>query len=173
MRSPTSGRFPTPQTDPCTTLKHAVKQVDRLLSNNGIGVWDSFARWVPHQIAGCQDILVAMDWTNFDHDDHATLVLGLVTRYGRAAPLLWLTVWKEELKNRRNDYEDACLRRLSELAPLGWHVTILADRGFGDQKLFASWASLASITSSASVATSASPMPLGRASLRPGGWARR
>ena len=117
--------------------KHAVKQVDRLLSNNGIDVWDSFARWVPHQIAGCQDILVAMDWTNFDHDDHATLVLGLVTRHGRAAPLLWLTVWKEELKNRRNDYEDACLRRLSELAPPGCHVTILADRGFGDQKLFA------------------------------------
>jgi DDE family transposase len=117
--------------------KHAVKQVDRLLSNNGIDVWDSFARWVPHQIAGCQDILVAMDWTNFDHDDQATLVLGLVTRHGRAAPLLWLTVWKEELKNRRNDYEDACLRRLSELAPPGCHVTILADRGFGDQKLFA------------------------------------
>ena len=27
--------------------KHAVKQVDRLLSNDGIEVWDSFARWVP------------------------------------------------------------------------------------------------------------------------------
>ena len=27
--------------------KHAIKQVDRLLSNNGIDVWDSFARWVP------------------------------------------------------------------------------------------------------------------------------
>jgi hypothetical protein len=24
-----------------------------------------------HQIAGRQDILVAMDWTNFDHDDQA------------------------------------------------------------------------------------------------------
>jgi hypothetical protein len=117
--------------------KHAVKQVDRLLSNNGINVWDSFAHWVPHQIAGRQDIRVAMDWTDFDHDDQATLVLGLVTSHGRAAPLLWLTVWKEELKNRRNDYEDACLRRLSELAPLGCRVTILADRGFGDQKLFA------------------------------------
>ncbi len=117
--------------------KHAVKQVDRLLSNNGIDVWDSFAHWVPHQIAGRQDILVAMDWTDFNHDDQATLVLGLVTSHGRAAPLLWLTVWKEELKNRRNDYEDACLRRLSELAPPGCHVTILADRGFGDQKLFA------------------------------------
>ena len=31
--------------------KHAIKQVDRLLSNNGIDVWDSFARWVPHQVA--------------------------------------------------------------------------------------------------------------------------
>jgi hypothetical protein len=117
--------------------KHAVKQVDRLLSNNGIDVWDSFARWVPQQIAGRQDILVAMDWTDFDHDDQATLVLGLVTGHGRAAPLLWLTVWKEELKNQRNDYEDACLRRLCELVPSGCRVTILADRGFGDQKLFA------------------------------------
>jgi hypothetical protein len=31
--------------------KHAVKQVDRLLSNDGIRVWDSFARWVPYQFA--------------------------------------------------------------------------------------------------------------------------
>jgi hypothetical protein len=117
--------------------KHAIKQVDRRLSNNGIDVWDSFARWVPHQIAGRQDILVAMDWTDFDHDDQATLVLGLVSSHGRAAPLLWLTVWKEELKNQRNDYEDACLRRLCELVPRGCRVTIVADRGFGDQKLFA------------------------------------
>jgi hypothetical protein len=28
--------------------KHAIKQVDRLLSNQNIDVWDSFARWVPH-----------------------------------------------------------------------------------------------------------------------------
>jgi hypothetical protein len=92
---------------------------------------------VPHQIAGGQDVLVAMDWTDFDHDDQATLVLGLVASHGRTAPLLWLTVRKEELKNRRNDYEDACLRRLSEIVPPGCRVTILADRGFGDQKLFA------------------------------------
>jgi hypothetical protein len=91
---------------------------------------------VPHQIAGRQDILVAMDWTDFDRDDQSTLVLSLVTSHGRAAALLWLSVWKEELKNRRNDYEDACLRRLAELIPRGCRVTILADRGFGDQKLF-------------------------------------
>ena len=122
--------------------KHAIKQVDRLLSNNGIDVWDSFARWVPHQIGTRRDILVAMDWTDFDHDDQATLVLSLVTGHGRAAPLLWISVWKEELTNQRNDFEDACLRRLAELIPSGCRVTILADRGFGDQKLFAFLAEL-------------------------------
>ena len=117
--------------------KHAVKQVDRLMSNVGIDVWNSFARWVPHQLGGRSDVLVAMDWTDFDHDDQSTLVLSLVTDHGRAAPLLWLTVWKEEIATRRNAFEDACLRRLAETVPAGCRVTILADRGFGDQKLFA------------------------------------
>jgi Transposase DDE domain len=117
--------------------KHAIKQVDRLLSNNGIDVWDSFARWVAHQIGERRDILVAMDWTDFAHDDQATLVLSLVTGHGRAAPLIWLSVWKDEVTKQRNNLEDACLCRLAELLPAGCRVTILADRGFGDQKLFA------------------------------------
>ena len=117
--------------------KHSVKQVDRMLSNTGIDVWDSFARWVPHQIGDRRDILVAMDWTDFDHDDQTTLALHLVTGHGRAQPLIWITIWKEELRDHRNDFEDVCLRRLAELVPAGCRVTILADRGFGDQKLFA------------------------------------
>ena len=107
------------------------------MSNAGIDVWDSFARWVPQQVGAQRDVLVAMDWTDFDADGQSTLVLSLVTGHGRAAPLLWLTVWKEEIATRRNDYEDACLRRLAETLPPGCRVTILADRGFGDQKLFA------------------------------------
>ena len=117
--------------------KHAVKQVDRLMSNACINVWASFAHWVPQQVGTRPEVLVAMDWTDFDHDDQSTLVLSLVTGHGRAAPLIWLTVWKEEIATRRNDYEDACLRRLAETIPEGCRVTILADRGFGDQKLFA------------------------------------
>ena len=117
--------------------KHAVKQVDRLMSNASIDVWDSFARWVPQQLSDRGDVLVAMDWTDFDHDGQSTLVLSLVTGHGRAAPLIWLTVWKDEIATRRNDYEDACLRRLAETVPPNCRVTILADRGFGDQKLFA------------------------------------
>ena len=122
--------------------KHAIKQVDRLLSNKGIDVWGSFARWVPHLIGTREEIVVAMDWTDFDGDDQATLALNLVTDHGRAMPLLWLSVWKDELKNQRNDFEDACLLRLAQLVPLGCRVTILADRGFGDHKLFAYLADL-------------------------------
>src|SRR5690349_24819130 len=64
--------------------KHAIKQVDRLLSNSGIDVWESFARWVPHLVGSRKDIVVAMDWTDFDADDQTTLALNLVTEHGRA-----------------------------------------------------------------------------------------
>jgi Transposase DDE domain len=122
--------------------KHAIKQVDRLLSNRGIDVWGSFARWVPHLIGTREAVTVAMDWTDFDGDDQATLAFNLVTDHGRAMPLMWLSVWKDELKNQRNAFEDACLLRLSQLVPPGCRVTILADRGFGDHKLFAHLADL-------------------------------
>ena len=70
-------------------------------------------------------------------DNQSTLALHSVTGHGRATPLIWLTVDKDELKNQRNDFEDACLSRLKETLPEGVAVTILADRGFGDVKLFA------------------------------------
>ena len=92
--------------------KHAVKQVDRLLSNPRIEAWDVFASWVPEMVGPRQEIVVAMDWTDFDADGQATLALKLVTRHGRATPLVWLSVLKDELSHARNDYEDACLRRL-------------------------------------------------------------
>ena len=116
--------------------KHAIKQVDRLLSNPGIVVWDLFAPWVAQVVGARKSIVVAMDWTDFDADDQATLALSLVTSHGRATPLLWLTVLKDELKNQRNDFEDLCLARLAKVLPEGVAVTILADRGFGDTKLF-------------------------------------
>jgi hypothetical protein len=117
--------------------KHAIKQVDRLLSNRGIVVWEMFAPWAKEVVGPRKEIVVAMDWTDFDADNQTTLALNLITRHGRATPLLWLTVSKDELKDRRNDYEDLCLSRLAEVLPEGVAVTILADRGFGDAKLFA------------------------------------
>ena len=118
------------------STKHAIKQVDRTFSNQGIDVWKSFANWVPYCVGTRTDIVVAMDWTDYDHDGQTTLALNLVTNHGRATPQIWLTVWKEELGEQRNAFEDACLARLAEVLPAGVKVTILADRGFGDHKLF-------------------------------------
>jgi len=116
--------------------KHAIKQVDRMLSNQGIDVDALFAQWVPYVLGKRPNLTVAMDWTDFDDDNQTTIMLSLVTRHGRATPLLWLTVDKDTLKDRRNGYEDHLLRRLAELVPAGRRVCILADRGFGDHKLY-------------------------------------
>jgi hypothetical protein len=116
--------------------KHAIKQVDRLLSNPRLEAWDVFATWVPEMVGARTDIVVAMDWTDYDADGQATLALKLVTRHGRATPLIWLSVHKDELADARNAYEDAALRRLAEVLPDGVRATILADRGFADTKLF-------------------------------------
>ena len=117
--------------------KSAIKQVDRLLSNAGVEPWELFGSWVREVVGARNEIVVAMDWTDFDADDQSTLALHLVSTHGRATPLLWLTVGKDELQNRRNDIEDLCLSRLKALLPEGVSATILADCGFGDVKLFA------------------------------------
>jgi len=67
-------------------------------------------------------------------DDH---VVAGDAAHGRALPLVWRTVPKAQLKGRRNQYEDEVLLRLHEVLPAGVRVTVLADRGFGDQQLYA------------------------------------
>jgi len=116
--------------------KHAVKQVDRLLSNKGIPVWSLFAAWVPFVVGDRPEVVTALDWTDFDQDDQSAIVLSMITSHGRATPLLWKTVTKSELKGWRNEHEDVLLERFREVLPDGVRVTVLADRGFGDQALY-------------------------------------
>lgn len=119
------------------TPKHAVKQIDRLLSNRGLDVEALAPNWVEFVLGDRAEAVVALDWTDFDGDDQTTLVLNLITTHGRATPMLWKTVPKTGLKDRRNDHEDALLLRLRTAVPPGVRVTVLADRAFGDQKLYA------------------------------------
>jgi hypothetical protein len=116
--------------------KHAIKQVDRLLSNPGINVDALLVHWVPYVVGSRSSITVALDWTDFDADGQATIMLSLLCRHGRATPLVWLTVDTGTLKDRRNAYEDQVLMRLAEVLPANVRVRIVADRGFGDQKLY-------------------------------------
>ncbi len=114
---------------------HAIKQVDRRLSNEGIDIDAALRHWVPYVVGSRTSINVALDWTDFDADGQATLMLSLLTRHGRATPLLWLTVETASLKNHRNVYEYQALARLADALVSDTKVCIVADRGFGDQKL--------------------------------------
>jgi hypothetical protein len=118
------------------STKHAIKQVDRLLSNNGIDVDAALHHWVRYVVAARTSINVALDWTDFDADSQATIMLSLLSSHGRATPLMWLTVDTSTLKNRRNEYEYQVLVRLAEALAADVKVCVVADRGFGDQKLY-------------------------------------
>jgi len=118
--------------------KHAVKQVDRLLSNSGVDVWSLFADWVPFVLAERDEAVVVVDWTEFDADDQAMIGIYVVTSHGRATPLVWKTVKKSEMEGNRNQHEDEVLGRLIECCAPGTQldITVMGDRGFGDQKLY-------------------------------------
>lgn len=116
--------------------KYAIKQVDRLLSNDGIDVDALLAHWVPFVVGDRREIMVALDWTDFDADGQTTLMLSLLTRHGRATPLYWLTVDAKTLKGRRNAYEYQVLVRFAAALPATVKLTVVADRGFCDHKLY-------------------------------------
>ena len=116
--------------------KHGVKQVDRLLSNEGIDVGTFFGYWAPYLVGGRVEIVVALDWTSFARDGHETLVLSMLTGHGRATPLMWRSVESSSLKGNQRRYEDELLRRLRAVMPSGVKVTVVADRGFGSGPMF-------------------------------------
>ena len=120
--------------------KHAIKQFDRFLSNEKIELDVFFEDWVPYLVGARREIVVSMDWTEFALDGHSTIAINLITRHGRATPLVWLTVPNSKLKNRRASYEDRALMILATFLPAHVRVTVLADRGFGDAELYESLA---------------------------------
>jgi hypothetical protein len=122
--------------------KHGIKQFDRFLSNKGIDVAALTLDWVRFVLGGRPEVQIAFDWTEFDDDDHAVICGYVVTTHGRATPLAWTTVTKSELKDQRTAHEHALIERLHEAIPSHVRVTLLADRGFGDQVLYTTLATL-------------------------------
>ena len=116
--------------------KHGVKQIDRSLSNEGVVVEEFFTRWVPYMVGARAEVVVALDWTSFARGGQDTLVASMLTGHGRATPLLWKTVRSSTLKGNRKRYEEELLQVLREAKPAGVKVTVVADRGFADGKLF-------------------------------------
>ena len=116
--------------------KHAIKQVDRLLSNAGVNLEELSASWVTYVLGGREEAVVVIDWTDFADDNQTTCAINVVTTHGRATPLLWKTIKKSELLGRQHQLEDELLERLQAIVPRDVRLTLLADRGFGDQKRY-------------------------------------
>lgn len=116
--------------------KHGIKQFDRFLSNKGLDVERLRPSWARFVLSGRPEVLLAMDWTDFDRDDHTTLCIYVVTTHGRATPLAWQTHKKSELREQRTAAEHALIESVHASIPPEVRVTLLADRGFGDQVLY-------------------------------------
>jgi len=112
--------------------KHSIKQVDRLLSNQGVDVDQILPLWVKDIIGERKEIIVILDWTDFEKDNQATLELSLVTSHGRSTPLMWKSVLKSEMKGNRQQIEGKMILDFALLIPDDVKVTVLADRGFDD-----------------------------------------
>ncbi len=120
------------------TPKSGTKQVDRMLSNSAMHVETLQRQWVQFVVGPREEIVVALDWTEFDDDDHSTLCAYLATRHGRATPMMWRTVQKSKLKGKRSGHEFELMTRLNEALPAEVdRVTVLADRGFGSKEMYA------------------------------------
>jgi hypothetical protein len=116
--------------------RHAITQVDRLLSNPKL-LREEVARcWVRFVVAERKALFVNFDWTEFEDSDQSMIVLGTQTEHGRSTPLVWKTVTRSELKDQRNAHEDELLGLLADALPEGVRVTVVADRGFSDIKLY-------------------------------------
>jgi hypothetical protein len=116
--------------------KHGIKQVDRLVGNSGIAMADLLPSWARFVVGPRKQIVLAMDWTDFDDDGHTTLAINMITSHGRATPLAWMTVEKATLKGKRNDYEYDLVEQVHRALPDTVKITVQADRGFGDHKLY-------------------------------------
>lgn len=117
-------------------VKSGVKQIDRLLSNAGVHLDETLGAWARFVAGDTERLVLAMDWTDFEADDHTTLCIYLVTRHGRAMPFVWQTVKKSKLKGQQSALEVAMIERLHGYLPKHIEVTLLADRGFGKVELY-------------------------------------
>jgi hypothetical protein len=116
--------------------RHAIKQVDRLLSNPKLMREEVARCWVRFVVAERKALFVNFDWTAFEDSDQSMIVLGTQTEHGRSTPLVWKTVTHSALKDQRNAHEDELLGLLTDMLPKGVRVTVVADRGFSDIKLY-------------------------------------
>jgi hypothetical protein len=112
--------------------KHAIKRVDRLLSNHRFEPTEGMAGAIPWLSGPSKQLWVSLDWVKVR--DFDVLVLAGWFR-ARAQPLLWHVTRWVDLRKSQNNLEYGLLQQLRAYVPPDVAVTVLADRGFGRAEL--------------------------------------
>jgi hypothetical protein len=119
------------------TRESGTNQIDRLLSNDGIDLHNVlFPLWGPLVVGKREEIVLVIDWTDFEKDDHKTLFMCVITEHGRPTPIYWKTFQKSQMNGKQSQIECEFVQQLHEWIPEKVEITLLADRGFGSQKFY-------------------------------------
>ena len=143
--------YPTPAdrrvAQPKHDLLHRVKRVWRFLGNDRVDPLAVQTALIPYTVAQLgrpRWLGLAIDWTMFDTnlptgERRRYQVLRIaVPRRGRARPLLQLAYDRDHLPGAtsQNQLEEAALRAVVAVLPLGVRAVVLADRGFARASFF-------------------------------------
>jgi len=110
-----------------TTPKHAIKRVDRFLSNPRFDDREAAEVLLRSVIGPRRRVLIAVDWTKFRK--WPALVAAVIQR-GRGIPILWAVMdWRSAYKSQ-NAFENAFFTWLKSALPEGVKGVVLLDRGF-------------------------------------------
>jgi hypothetical protein len=120
-----------------TSVKHAVKRVDRFLGNGRIDLEVACGDLIAQVVGTAAAVFLTLDWTDLKTPDHAYQTLSCHVRaHGRAIPIAWTTVRKTDLTDQMRAHAIALCQRVARLLPPGCHPILLADRGFAATTLF-------------------------------------
>lgn len=112
---PTSGAFA--PGEPVLSTKLCERETSRIPS--------LFEPWVRFVVGDRKEIVVALDWTEFDKDGHATLCMYLLTRHGRATEWLGASGRAKTLKGARVTEDTTEVGAVDHQAP---HALALQSR---------------------------------------------
>lgn len=107
--------------------KHAIKRLDRFLSNPRFDDDEAQATLLRTLIGPRKRVLIAVDWTMMRR--WQVLVAGVIQR-GRCVPALWAINDLARLHKSQNAFENGFFTRLAACLPEGTEAVVIMDRGF-------------------------------------------
>ena len=120
-----------------TSAQHAITREDRFLGNGRIhrtlAPGDLIS--ISPVLKDIREALMTLVWMDSKDGIHQILSLNWHA-HGRAIPLVWVTVRKDQRKDHRRAIEIGLLKRVAGEWPRSCHPILVADRGFGAIALF-------------------------------------